>query len=248
MHKLPIIILHGWGSSAVAWEKTKKLLENAGYSVLVPDLPGFGKEPPPKIPWTVSDYVEWVLDKFAQLDKFILIGHSFGGRIAIKLAAKYPQKVEKLVLTGAAGIRFISLKERIKITLFLLGSKIFNFLFYLPPFNLLKALIRKISYYLLGAKDYVGLRNGTVKGTFKKVINEDLIDILEKINIPTYLLWGKDDLMIPSKHAYIMAKKIPGAKLEIIEKVGHRLPYGQPEIFVEKVVKFLNDNSSLRGV
>ena len=94
----------------------------------------------------------------------------------------------------------------------------------------------KILYYLLDARDYVGLHNEIIKETFKKVINEDLVETLTKIKVPTYLLWGKDDLMIPPKHAYIMAEKIPNSKLEIIEKAGHRLPYGQPEIFVEKVL------------
>lgn len=249
MSKLPIIILHGWGSSSAAWEVTKQLLEKSrlpagrqGYQVLVPDLPGFGKEPPPKKPWSVSDYVDWVLDKFGQLDKFVLIGHSFGGRIAIKLAAQSPEKVEKLILTGAAGIRFASLKERMKITLFLLGSKIFNLFFYLPPFNFIKPLSRKILYYLLGAKDYVGLHNETIKETFKKVINEDLVSQMRQIKVPTLLVWGEKDLVLPLYHAKLMQKEISGSKLEIIKDAGHWFPYKtHPEIFVEKVLEFLRE-------
>lgn len=242
MSKLPIIILHGWRSSSEAWEKPKELLEKAGYQVLVPDLPGFGKEPPPKNPWTVSDYVEWVLDKFGQLDKFMLIGHSFGGRIAIKLAANYPDRVEKLVLTGAAGIRFATFLERVKIGIFLPVSKLGHLFLNVFPFTIFSPITRKILYWLAGSKDYYIIQNSVMKESFKKVINEDLIDILAKIKVPTYLLWGKDDLMIPLKHAYIMAEKIPGSKLEIIEKADHRLPYGQPEIFINKVVMFLVSN------
>lgn len=243
MSKLPIIILHGWGSSSAAWEVTKQLLQKAGYQVLVPDLPGFGKEPVPKKPWSVSDYVEWVLGfiQLAKLDKFVLIGHSFGGRIAIKLTAQYPQKVEKLILTGAAGIRFTSLGEKIKINAFQLACILGDLVFKVPPFILFRPLVRKILYWIAGVKDYYEARDPIIKETFKKVINEDLIDILPKIKVPTYLLWGKDDLMIPPKHAYIMAEKIPDSKLEIIEKAGHRLPYGQPEIFVEKVTEFLKE-------
>lgn len=217
-------------------------MEKAGYQVFIPDLPGFGHEPPPKNPWTVSDYVDFILD-YAQkhdLKKFVLIGHSFGGRIAIKLAAQYPEKIEKLILTGAAGIRFASLKERIKITLFLFGSKIFNFFFYLPPFNFMKTLSRKILYYLLGAKDYVGLQNEIIKETFKKVINEDLIPNMRQIKVPTLLIWGEKDRVLPLYHAKIMEKEILGSKLEIIKDAGHWFPYKtHQKIFVEKVLAFI---------
>lgn len=248
MSKLPIIILHGWGSNSAAWQVTKQLLQKAGYTVFIPDLPGFGQEPPPKNAWSVSDYVDFVLQFTRKIipegadtvpplrcepkQKFVLIGHSFGGRIAIKLAAQYPQKVSKLVLTGAAGIRFVSLSEKIKV-------KSFEMLGHLGQLSGLSFLGKKMVPILTGNRDYYLLSSKEMKETFKKVINEDLIDVLEKIKVPVCLLWGKDDLMIPPKHAYLMAKKIPGAKLEIMEKAGHRLPYGHPEIFVEKVVKFL---------
>lgn len=242
MKKTPIIILHGWGSSSAAWEVTKQLLQKAGYQVFISDLPGFGKEPPPKNPWAVDDYVEWVLGKFGQFDKFVLIGHSFGGRIAIKLAAQYPEKVEKLVLTGSAGIRFSSLKERIKIYFYLFASKIANLVFYQPPFTCFKNYARKFLYWLAGTKDYYKIESSTVKEIFKNVINEDLMPFLDKIKTPTLLLWGRNDRIIPLIHGQIMEKKIIGSKLVLIDNASHSFPYTtHPEIFVEKVTKFLRN-------
>lgn len=243
MGKVPIIILHGWGSSSAAWQAPKQLLKNAGFQVFVPDLPGFGEEPPPPTAWTVSDYVQFILDytEKRQIAKFVLIGHSFGGRIAIKLAAGYPERLVALILTGAAGIRFVSISEKIKVKTYQLACVLGDLAFRVTPFTLFRPLMRKILYWIAGTKDYYQARNPVIKETFKKVINEDLINVLGEIKVPTYLIWGEDDLMISPRHAYIMAEKIWGSKLEIVKDAGHRLPYGQPKIFVEKVINFLEN-------
>lgn len=241
--KLPIIVLHGWGSSSAAWEVTKQLLQKAGYRVFIPDLPGFGKEPPPEKPWAVDHYVDFVLKfaKLAKFDKFVLIGHSFGGRIAIKLAAQYPGKVEKLILTGAAGIRFTTLREKIKVETFAFIAKLGGLAFYVFPFTFFKPLAKKFLYWWSGAKDYYHMENHALKETFKKVIYEDLTPYLEEIKIPTLLIWGEKDFMIPLPYAYLMHRKIKNSKLEIIKEANHVIPYAQPEIFVKKVTEFLGN-------
>ena len=234
-----IIILHGWGSSAEAWQKPKALLEEAGYSVFVPDLPGFGKEPAPEKAWEVSDYADWVLDKFGKFDQFVLIGHSFGGRIAIKLAAQHPEKIEKLILTGAAGIRFISFKEKFKVGVYELVCQAGAWFFFIPPLTLFRPLVRKILYWLAGTKDYYKATDPVIKKTFKMVIAEDLTVFLKEIKAPTLLIWGKKDFMIPLKHAELMRKNILSSELKVIKEAGHQLPYQRPEIFTEEVVKFI---------
>src|SRR3989338_2017308 len=113
--QVPIIILHGWGSSSKRWERVRESLERKGCKVFVPDLPGFGENPPPLNPWSVEDYVEWVKD-FSEknnLTDFVLVGHSFGGGVAAIFAAKYPQKIEKLVLVAAAIIRRKTLRKHV---------------------------------------------------------------------------------------------------------------------------------------
>lgn len=240
--KIPIIILHGWAANSSAWQTPKKLLEKMGFAVFIPDLPGFGEEPPPKTAWSVSDYADFVL-RFAEeknLEKFALIGHSFGGRIAIKLAALYPEKLEGLILSGSTGIRFASIREKLKVWLFQILTKLGNFAFYVPPFTIFRPLARKILYRLAGVKDYYQVEAIGMKETFKKIVNEDLTPLLGSIKTPTLLLWGKNDVMVPLQHAYLMVSKIPGAKLKIIKSGGHRFPYDEPEIFVKEVVEFLN--------
>lgn len=236
--KSSIIILHGWGSNSAAWQAPKRLLENAGFSVFVPDLPGFGKEPPPKIPWSVSDYVDFVLDyaNKRQIAKFVLIGHSFGGRITIKLAANYPEKLSGLVLTGVP----VGERNLIKVLVFGFLAKMGKVIFLLPPFSFFAPLARRFLYFLTLERDYYET-SGVMRQTFLKIINENVAPFLSKINLPTLILWGGDDRLVSLRTAKIIKEIIPRAKLVIIAGVSHKLPYEQPEIFVKEVLEFLKE-------
>ena len=89
MESRKLLILHGWDSNSGKWQKVKEILKKSGIEVLVPDLPGFGKNPPPQKAWGIENYKEWVM-KFTEekgWQRFNLLGHSFGGGIAIKMAA-----------------------------------------------------------------------------------------------------------------------------------------------------------------
>lgn len=234
--KSPIIILHGWGSSSQAWQTPKKLFESKGFAVFTPDLPGFGKEKPPKTPWSVSDYVNFVL-KYAQkkgLEKFLLIGHSFGGRVAIKLAALYPEKMRGLILTGVP----LGPRRTLKVFAFFILSKIGKIIFLVPPFPFLIPWFRKLLYRLVGEWDYYKT-TGVMRQVFKNVINEYLTPFLSKIKSPTLILWGNEDKVTPISLTHLIRDKIPQAKFVSLPGASHKFPYEQPEIFVEEVIKFL---------
>src|SRR5581483_10107833 len=107
--KLPIIILHGWGTtvSGKSYSQIQSILEKDGYRVYAPDLPGFGNQKLLKPTMDLDDYVEFVetfMDNH-KIDTAIFIAHSFGGRIIIKLAYKSPKRVEKIVLSGSPLIK-----------------------------------------------------------------------------------------------------------------------------------------------
>src|SRR6056297_2953103 len=104
----PILILHGWGSSLVSWKKVQKELVNDGYKVYCPDLPGFGKSEKLSEAWNLDDYCKWVIDfcKFYNLNDLIIIGHSFGGRLTIKInQAGFKERIKKNILVAPAGIK-----------------------------------------------------------------------------------------------------------------------------------------------
>jgi len=103
-----LVFLHGWGQDKNTLESLASQLP--GQKIFF-DLPGFGETELPKRAWGVADYANYVKQNFLQ-EKSIIIGYSFGGRVAIKLAANYPELVEKIVLIASAGLRKkISLKR-----------------------------------------------------------------------------------------------------------------------------------------
>lgn len=206
-----IVFLHGWHNTANK-EKYLELLKllSVKFRVVALDFPGFGQSPEPPQAWTVSDYAALV-EKFIDhlnIKKCILIGHSFGGRVATKIAAKNPQNIEKLILVASAGVEKKSLK--IKLLSFTAGVT--------PQF------IKNIFSSHLGSADYKKT-TGIMRQTFKNIINEDLQGLFPKIKIPVLLVWGQLDNTTPLTHAKIMDKLIPDSKLTIIPDGNHGIPY-----------------------
>ena len=101
-----VVLLHGWGSNIELFQPTVDLLKN-NYKVVTMDMPGFGQSEEPDEPWDVDRYVDFLLAFLEPYhpDKVILLGHSFGGRVIIKLCARdLPFKVEKVILVDSAGV------------------------------------------------------------------------------------------------------------------------------------------------
>ena len=173
--------------------------------------------------------------KVEEKKKVILIGHSFGGRIAIKYAVKYPDKIEKLILTGAAGIKHsLSRKQKILYVATKTGKTIFS----LPVINKFQKYAEKFLYKIIREKDYrkASLR---MKEIMKKVLAEDLTPILEKIKTTTLLLWGRLDNSTPLSDGKLMNEKIENSELVIFDDANHSLPYQKPEEFTKDIIKFI---------
>ncbi|MBU2578852.1 alpha/beta hydrolase [Patescibacteria group bacterium] len=229
-----ILILHGWAGNSGSWKQVREILENNGYNVIVPDLPGFGDAPLPTKSWSVSDYADFIF-RFIQphnLDKFYLLGHSFGGRIAIKFSVKYPEKLKTLILVSSAGIK--PKKTLWQKALFIV-AKIGRRFSFLPGHSFLQKIFYK---FIVRKKDYLKTK-GVMRETFKKVIGEDLIPYLSQISTPCLLIWGEKDKMTPLSDAYLMKKKIQNSKLEIVPGAGHSIHLESPEKLVEKILKFI---------
>lgn len=234
----PILILHGWSNTMTGGQYSELAMyfRKKKYEVFVPDLPGFGKEVLVVDPMTLEMYVEWVVKflKKEQVKKVIIIGHSFGGRIAALLAYKYPKLVEKLILTGSPLIRQpLSFKKQVVSS----GVRLMKGGIEKVPLRL-QNMLRKGLYYSIGEWDYY--KAGRLKETFKKIVHSDLRDILEKITVPTLILWGSRDFFVPLTVGRQIAAKIPGSELVIVSDATHKLPYESPEIFGEEILKWLS--------
>lgn len=228
-----ILILRGWKSSFKNWAYFITLLENQGYKVYSPDLPGFGDNLSLTKAWSIDDYVDWVKNfcEKQNLSQIFLLGHSFGGSIAIKYSLKFPKNVKKLFLVDSAGIRRKTFKKEITKKI----AKFFKKFSFLPFYSL----IRKIFYRTIIRKSDYFYTQGVMKETYLKIISEDLSSYLSRISVSTFIVWGKNDRLTPVKDAYLMKEKIAGAKLEIIPNIKHNPHFEAPEILVEKILNFL---------
>jgi len=234
-----VLILHGWGGSSDSWEQVQRLLVGKKYRVIIPDFPGFGKSITPPEPWGIREYTDFIL-KFTEklkLNEFYLIGHSFGGRIAIKFIGEQPEKVKSLILCASAGIRP---KPGLKTLAIFWLAKIGNVLFSSKHSARFRDGARNRFYSFLRKKDYVKAQ-GVMKETVKRVINEDLLPDLSRIKTKTLIVWGKNDKMVPLKYAYIFKEKISGSKLEVMSKVGHSPHLEEPEKLAGLILKFLKE-------
>lgn len=229
-------MLHGWGGDVSSFWKAAELLKE-DFTVWLLDLPGFGRSDVPKKAFTVSDYAE-IIAQFIKKNKIrdlVLLGHSLGGRIAIKLAASEKSHpgggISKLILEDAAGIK--PKRDILKYFIYPF-AKILRFL---PNFLNLKNRLRHGFYKSLEA-DYINA--DPLKETLTNILEEDLTPDLPKIKTDTLLIWGEKD---PTQEASLkngkkMYQLIPNARLEIIDDVGHFPHLENPAMFIYWVKQF----------
>lgn len=237
MKNIPILILHGWNLSSDRFLPLKIEFEKRGYTVFCPDLPGFGENKTPQKPLYLSDYVNFV-EKYIEenkLKKITLIGHSFGGRIGIKLAAQNSEYLHALILTGTPGIIPV---PKSKVIFFLYLSKVGKIIFSLPILNLFKYKAQKFLYRFAKATDFYNT-NEQMRETFKNIVKENLEIYLPEINTPTLLLWGKGDKIVSIDIAEKMNKLIKNSKLVEIKEARHGVPWTHPKEFIKEVDNFL---------
>ena len=231
-----VLVLHGWGRGSDAWVGVLSMLSGAGYRVIVPDLPGFGKSVPPSTTWGIKEYAEFVKE-FANtvgLQEFFLIGHSFGGQTAAMFATLYPQRVLGLILVGAAVVRR---KPSLYTRSLRFVAKTGNMFFSFWPFSLLQPIIRKVFYKLLGSSDHLYTK-GIMKQVRENVIREDLRYLLSYISQRTLIVWGGQDVTTPTKDAYIIQKLIPGSILKVVPGANHSFNGKESEL-ISAILDFL---------
>ena len=229
----PFLILHGWGSSSDKWVPIAEKISERGFKVIVPDLPGFGMSDALTTVWSSNNYINWIeaFVKELKIRDFCLLGHSFGGALAVKFAIKYPQEVKKLFLVAAASVR-----RRTTPKSFLKNiSKWIKKLSFIPYYSL----FRKAFYKFIIRKSDYPYVEGLMKETFKNVISDDLAQFTGFIRIPTVIIWGDKDKSTPVEDAYFMNEKIKNSKLFIIQGAGHILYKECPEVLTEKILENL---------
>ncbi len=231
----PVVLLHGWGASSQSLAPLGGALADS-HRVLAVDLPGFGWSRPPSSAWGTSEYADHIARLMQQsgIDRAALVGHSFGGRIAIALAAGQPGRVSRLVLVASAGLRS---RRGVGTSLRVATAKLAKRFFGLPVWGRAgQRVIAKVSGRL-GSRDYRAA--GHMRPTLVKVVNEDLTPVLAGIQAPTLILWGDQDREVPRSDMEIMAARIPRARLMVFAGAGHFPFLDAPEEFCGTVKEFL---------
>lgn len=215
-----IVLLHGWGSNIKLFANLIDLLSKK-YMVVAMDMPGFGESAEPPSAWCVDDYVNFVIDflKDYSTDKVMLLGHSFGGRVIIKLNSRknLPFKITKVILVDSAGILPPkSNKKSLRTYYYKAGKAVLS-----------TGIAKKIAPDALenfrkkmGSADYVAA-SPLMRQVLVKVVNEDLEPLLPNIKCPTLLIWGVNDTATPLSDGEKMEKLIPDAGLVKLENAGH---------------------------
>lgn len=208
----PIVFLHGWGCSL---EVFKSIISNVckKYAVYLIDLPGFGKSDEPDVALDVKGVAD-VIHSFViqyKLHGIILVGHSYGGRVAAEFVYKY-NNVSKLILIDSAGIKRFSFKKLLKIRLYKVKKWFYKVSKNVMKYNNLVA--------NSGSVDYVN-SSFVMKEMLVYAVNYDQRSIFKNINCETLIIWGANDKSTPLKDGKLISKLVKNSELVVIPESCH---------------------------
>ena len=222
-----VLALHGWSRSRRDFPAVLAPPNAESLDAIALDLPGFGSTPAPRQAWGSREYADLVAEVLPDMaGPVVVLGHSFGGRVAVHLAAARPDDVAALVLTGVPLTRPEGRGPR-------------------PPlaFRAGKALRRA---GLLSESRMEGLRRrygssdyraaeGVMRQVLVRLVNERYDEVLAAIRCPVILVWGDDDSVVPLEVARTAAGRFANARLVVVPGAGHLTPLTAPLVLHEAV-------------
>ena len=250
------ILLHGLGGYIENWEDNIAALSQSS-RVYALDLAGFGRSDKPRVDYTIRYLTEFVRDFMVaqDIDQATLIGESMGGAIALQFVLRYPQLVEKLVLADSAGLgKEVSIYLRI-MTLPVLGNVLAR-----PSREGSAQLMKEVFYdHNLITDEWVDedyemsslpgaqrsllnvLRKSANFWGIRREVYQPILNRLGEIEVPTLVIWGAQDRILPVAHAHRAAKRLPDARLRIFGLCGHLPNVERAEEFNALVLDFLSN-------
>ena len=212
---LQLVFAHGWGHSADAMAPLAESLGRFG-AVTLFDFPGFGASAPPPFAWTTADFADAAADwlKGAAPAKRVWIGHSFGCRVGLQLAARHPGLVDALVLVAAAGLK--RRRPPIERARLWLKVRAFKLLKLFVPEGQARARLRA----RFGSADYAAVGDA-MRGVFLNAVREDLTEVARAVTVPTLLICGREDTETPPEISERLAALIPDSRLVLLDHQDH---------------------------
>ncbi|MEV3853788.1 alpha/beta hydrolase [Streptomyces sp. NPDC050095] len=252
-----VLLIHGVGASSAHWEDCIETLARR-HTVIAPDLLGHGHSAKPRADYSVAAYANGLRDLLGVvgIERVTLVGHSFGGGVAMQFAYQFPERVDRLVLisTGGVGRRVTPVLRAATLP----GAGLGLGLLKLPGARLqINACIRALQLLDTGlgvdAEDLVDLvdalpdqnsRNAFTR-TLRAVVDwrGQVVTMLDRCylaqGIPTLLLWGDRDSVLPVAHAHTAHEAMPGSRLEIFSGAGHFPHHADPARFLQVLQEFI---------
>ncbi|HEX2190831.1 MAG TPA: alpha/beta fold hydrolase [Longimicrobiaceae bacterium] len=226
----PLVLLHGLSGSSRWWRRNVAALAE-GRRVVVPDVIGFGRtRARGKLPpiAEISDLLAGWMDRLA-LAPVDLVGHSMGGQLAVHLAARHPEKVRRLVLVDAAGIpRPLTPRSLVRFAAEVAPPRRWGDPYFLPT--------------IVGDAVLAGPRN--ILRAIGHILGDDVRPLLPTIEVPTLVVWGELDSIIPVEHAREFREGIPDARLAVLRGAAHNPMVDRPAEFNRLVADFLRGESA----
>jgi pimeloyl-ACP methyl ester carboxylesterase len=253
-----LILLHGFGSHIYTWDKVIEPLGEK-YHVIAFDRPSFGlterafdtKENIYSTDYHI-DLIKKIMDK-KNIKKATLIGNSAGGTLSLNFYFRYPELVEKLILVDAAVYEGGGSPEFIKPLLYIpqinyLGPEISSIFLENSSYDFLRSAYcddSKVTEKVISEYKKPLLLKG-YKRAFWEFIkgskNYEIVERLDEIEIPTLVITGDNDVIVPTEQSIRLSKEIEGSELVILEKTGHLPQEEKPEEFIQAVENFLKEN------
>ena len=236
-----ILLIHGLGGFAERWSTVMPILSKK-YRVIAPDLPGYGYSDKPSTDYTPEFFTKFIFDFLDILDikKTMMVGTSLGGQLVAECAMSQSKMIEKIVLVCPAGVMKSSTPT----------LDAYSMAALYPTYDTVKTAYEMMT----GSKNVTTesidgfikrMTQPNAKMAFMSTIlalknSPSITDRLPNIRIPTMVIWGKNDTMIPVKYANDFVSSIKNCQLEIMENCGHTPHIEEPDRFSQIVLNFLN--------
>jgi len=251
----PVVLIHGLGASAEIWSGNLAALSSR-FRVYAPDLPGFGRtEKPGWMDYSPAAYSRFIREFMTArgIGRAALVGHSLGGGVALRVILDEPGRVERLALVSSAGLgRDVSLPLRVA------SLPWFDRIFFKPSLAVFIHFLHRLvydpaaitsefarMYYEMffqpgSVRAFTGILRAiaTLRGARPGVL-EDIRRGLAAITVPTLIVWGRQDRILPVSQGVDAAGRIPGARLHIFERCGHMPNIEYPDEFNRVLLDFL---------
>jgi len=233
-----VVLLHGWGANLTLFRPLAELIARR-YHVVGLDFPGCGGTSEPPTPWGMDEYTAFTAEFIADygVDDVIVLGHSHGGRVAIRLATETGLgfAVRQMILVDSAGrVPQRDWRYKLRLRTYKAGKAILGSA---PARAVAPNGLGRLQK-AMGSTDYAAA-SPVMRASLVKVVNTDLMDLLGQITAETLLIWGENDTATPPDDGRAMERAIPGAGLVILPGAGHYSFLDQPYAFGKVIESFL---------